>query len=37
MINMFNELDNQARKVGGRVMKCLGNHEIMNLYGDEKK
>lgn len=33
IMNLFNKLDYQAKKVGGRVFCLLGNHEIMNTMG----
>jgi hypothetical protein len=34
IINLINRLSVKASKSGGKVIKLLGNHEIMNLYGD---
>ncbi len=30
------ELGEQARRVGGRVVSILGNHEVMNAHGDHR-
>lgn len=30
---LLNDLSVQALKQGGRIIKCLGNHEVMNLRG----
>ncbi len=34
IIDLFEKLDNQAKKSGGRVYSLNGNHEIMNSQGD---
>ena len=34
IINFLINLDNQAILVGGRVLFLIGNHEIMNIYGE---
>ena len=34
IFEFLNNLDNQARKKGGRVHYLIGNHELMNLLGD---
>ena len=34
LLNLMNELDDLAKPHGGRVLSLLGNHEIMNIFGD---
>lgn len=34
-IRMLNRLHEQAIKQGGKVIKILGNHEVMNFYGGD--
>lgn len=34
LLNLMSELDDLAKPHGGRVLSLLGNHEIMNLFGD---
>lgn len=34
IIDLVNRIALKAEKYGGKVIKLLGNHEIMNLYGD---
>lgn len=36
IIKFLNVLDEQARLVGGSIIKLIGNHEIMNFFGDNK-
>ena len=34
IIKFLNEIDKQAQRSGGRVIKLLGNHEMMNFFGN---
>lgn len=34
VINFMDELDKQSEQFGGLVISLLGNHELMNLFGD---
>lgn len=34
IIDFMNELDEKAKKSGGRVISLLGNHEVMNVVGE---
>ena len=34
IFEFLNNLDSQARRLGGRVHYLIGNHELMNLLGD---
>jgi hypothetical protein len=36
IMDLLIALESQARKAGGRVHALLGNHEAMNLYGDQR-
>ena len=36
ILNLFTNLDIQAREYGGMVISLLGNHELMNLLGNLK-
>jgi hypothetical protein len=33
IINLLNKITLKANEAGGRLIKLLGNHEVMNLYG----
>lgn len=34
ILEFLNDLDQQARKIGGRVHYLIGNHELMNVLGE---
>jgi len=34
VIDLIQNLEKQASKAGGRVHSLIGNHEVMNMYGD---
>jgi len=34
LLKFINAIDKQARAQGGRIIKLMGNHELMNLTGD---
>ena len=36
VMNLLMTLEEQARKAGGRVVVLLGNHEVMNLLGEQR-
>ena len=36
LVRFINEINQQALKVGGRIWKILGNHELQNIVGDDK-
>ena len=36
IMELINKINKQARKLGGGFYPILGNHELMNVYGDFK-